>query len=321
MQNSDIVLSRAMSTATPPPRLIHWVLMLSVALVWGTSFMFVELALRGFGPFTIVAGRITLAALVLIGLSIFSGRGLPPLRGTGAGWVWLSAFALGVFSNALPFLLLSWSQQFVASGFAGVCMAAVPLLVLPLAHFLVPGETMSWLKTIGFITGFVGVFLLIGWDAFESLGTNFESTARIACVGAACCYAIGNIITRLCPPVRMISLAAATMGFAALISLPMAIWLEGWPAYTPLGTASIVILGLFATAGALLVQVKIVREAGPTFMVLVNYQVPAWSLFFGWSILNEHLPATFFAALLLILLGMALSQWRTLRALYGMLRR
>ena len=306
--------------ALPSPKLIHWALMLGVALIWGTSFMFVELALTGLGPFTIVGFRVTLAALVLLTINILQGRGLPPVRGKSALWVWISAFALGVFSNALPFILLSWSQQYVASGFAGVCMAAVPLMVLPLAHFLVPGEQAGWLKILGFVVGFVGVLMLIGLDAFKSLGSDFEATARIACVLAACCYAIGNIITRLCPPVSMIGLATATALFAAMISLPTALVIEGVPEFTLLPAISVIVLGVFATAGALLAQVKIVREAGPTFMVLVNYQVPAWSLFFGWLVLSEHLPASFFYALALILIGMAISQWRTLKSLWAMLK-
>jgi len=303
--------------AQTSPSLKNWILLITIGLIWGTSFMMMSVALRGFGPVSIAASRVTLAAILLVSFALLSGKGLPPLRGPKAGWVWAAALCMGFFSNAFPFFLLSWGQQYVASGFAGVTMAAVPLLILPLAHFLVPGERLSWLKGVGFTLGFIGVLMLIGLNAFKSLGVDNEATARLACFGAAGCYAIGSIITRLCPPVSKIALAAATMLMASLISLPMALWLEGVPEAMPLvPTLSILVLGVFPTAVAQLILVVIVRESGPSFMSLVNYQVPIWSLIFGALILGEHLPTQFFAALALILFGMALSQWKVLWGLF-----
>ncbi|MFV2053413.1 DMT family transporter [Aliiroseovarius sp. YM-037] len=306
-----------MQTQPPPPSLTNWVLMLSVALIWGSSFMLVEVALTGFGPISVAAYRVTLAAVLLLTLTFVTGHGLPPVRGPKAGFVWASALGMGIFSNALPFFLLSWGQQYVASGFAGVTMAAVPLLILPLAHIFVPGERMTWLKNAGFILGFAGVLLLIGLEAFQNMGVDREATGRMACLASAMCYATGSIITRLCPAVSKIALAAGTMLLASLLILPLALILEGPPdsvAFLPI--LAVTTLGIFATAGAKLIQVKVVREAGPSFMALVNYQVPVWSLVIGWAVLNEALPAKFFLALMMIICGMALGQWKSLRSLY-----
>ena len=116
----------------------------------------------------------------------------------------------GLFTNALPFSLLSWGQQTVTSGFAGISMAVVPLFVLPLSHFLVPGESLSRVKIIGFLFGFAGVLLLVGGDKIFGgrPQTPMLLMAQFACVAASCCYAIGSIITRLCPPVNTVSYAA-----------------------------------------------------------------------------------------------------------------
>ena len=91
---------------------------------------------------------------------------------------------MGVFSNALPFFLLNWAQQSVASAFAGMTMASVPLFVLPLAHLFVPGERIGPVKLIGFVTGFVGVILLIGpRDLMQLEAGGWRLTlARLACV-------------------------------------------------------------------------------------------------------------------------------------------
>ena len=104
---------------------------------------------------------------------------------------------MAVFSNALPFTLLAWGQRQVTSGFAGITMAVVPLLVLPLAHVFVPGERLTPRKAAGFAIGFAGVVVLIGTGGTEP--GDAPALARLACVAASACYAIGAIVTRLAP--------------------------------------------------------------------------------------------------------------------------
>src|SRR6056297_783205 len=144
---------------------VNWLRLCALGMIWGASFMAVSVALQGVGPLTVVAVRLSLGAVFLLALRRATGRGLPRRRGPEAGRLWAFIVAMGLFSNALPFFLLSWGQQVVASGFAGVCMAAVPLLVLPLAHFLVPGERMHFRRAIGFVMGTLGVAVLIGPEA------------------------------------------------------------------------------------------------------------------------------------------------------------
>ena len=149
--------------------------------------------------------------------------------------IWLHCLGMGVFSNALPFALLSWGQERVSSGFAGITMAVVPLLVLPLAHVFVPGEQMTLRKAVGFVVGFAGVALLIGPGG--EAGAGAVGLARMACVAASCSYAVGAIITRLAPPGPTLSFGAAGLLIAAAISVPLALVFEGWPASPPLAGA------------------------------------------------------------------------------------
>jgi len=112
---------------------VNWLLMAFLGVIWGGSFLGVAVALEGYGPLTTAASRIALGAILLCGIALISGVGLPPLRGPNARRIWLHCIGFAIFTNALPFALLSWGQQFVTSGFAGITMAVVPLFLLPMA--------------------------------------------------------------------------------------------------------------------------------------------------------------------------------------------
>ncbi len=287
---------------------LQWTLLLTLGMIWGASFLGVEKALESFAPITIAALRIALAAVILAGASYAMGIGLPKDRRT-----WLFAFGMGLFSNAIPFTLLSWGQQFVSSGFAGITMAVVPLLVLPLSHFLIPGMRLTPIKALGFGIGFIGVVVLIGpARILQSGGGDIENIARLACVVASMCYAIGSVITRLAPQGEAMAFSAAALIMGAAVALPIALAVEGVPAAPTLpALAGMLYLGIFPTALATIMLVFIVKTAGPPFLSLVNYQVPIWAVIIGMVVLKEELPGSFIWALGLILAGLAVAQVKT----------
>ncbi|PIE16561.1 MAG: EamA family transporter [Rhodobacterales bacterium] len=291
--------------------LINWLRLGALGLIWGSSFMVVTLALDGYGPVTVAAGRILVGAVALLILLRFLDIPLPSLTQPLGRKIWLAALGFGACSMALPFFLLSWGQQYVASGFAGVSMASVPLILLPMAHFLIPGEQLSIRKTLGFSVGFIGVVVLIGLDAFKSSGLGMEPWARLACFGAAACYATGGIITKRAPSTNPISFAATATLLAAMIIVPIALIQEGVPDIKA-DTAfwATLYLGVVPTAVANLLLVAVIHSAGPSFLSLVNYQLPVWSVLFGTLFLHEQLPTRLFIALALILLGLAIVQSR-----------
>ncbi len=287
------------------PGPLQWTLLLTLGMIWGASFLGVEKALTGFAPITIAALRIALAAVILTFASFAMGIGLPRDRRT-----WLFAFGMGLFSNAIPFTLLSWGQQHVTSGYAGITMAVVPLLVLPLSHFLIPGMRLTPIKTLGFGIGFIGVVVLIGpAQILQSGGGDIENIARIACITASMCYAIGAVITRLAPKGEAMAFSAAALIAGSIVALPIALSVEGLPSW-PAAPALLgqLYLGIFPTALATIMLVFIVKTAGPPFLSLVNYQVPIWAVIIGMVVLKEDLPGSFLWALGLILAGLAVSQ-------------
>jgi drug/metabolite transporter (DMT)-like permease len=290
---------------TSPP-LLAWACLILLGLIWGGSFLSTEIALAGVGPLWIAAGRIVIAAASLIALALLTGNGLPPIATLRGRRIWLHCVGMGLFSNALPFSLLAWGQRQVSSGFAGITMAVVPLLVLPLAHALVPGERMTARKTVGFGLGFLGVVLLVGYGAADP---DAAPVARLACIAASCCYAVGVIVTRLAPPGPYLAFSAGALLVASAAILPVALLVDGWPAVPPsLALVAVLYLGAFPTALATALLVYVVQVAGPSFMSLVNYQVPVWAVLLGLVVLGEELPPQFVGALALILCGLAISE-------------
>ncbi|MEM7521239.1 MAG: DMT family transporter [Pseudomonadota bacterium] len=302
---------------TPAPKITpkSWLMIATLGFVWGGTFMVTEVALTGITPFWLAASRIAFAAGVMSvfwgwrGFALFEHRPSPTSR--------VTLLAIGALSGAIPFSLLAWGQQHVTSGFAGVSMASVPLIILPLAHVFVPGETLGLRRIAGFLIGFCGVAVLIGASAFESAGSTFESAGRLACVSAASCYAVSSILMRRLPPVDPIGLATMLVIIGTGITVPLALMLEGPP---PMPTTDTLIvlafLGLVPTAAANVLRVLVVRSAGPVFMSLVNYQVPVWSVVLGALILAEPLPPSLLTAMALILLGVGISQLGALLRLF-----
>lgn len=307
----------SMSPAIPPQITpVSWLMVATLGLTWGGTFLVTEIALEGITPFWLAAGRVGFAALLMlvvwgaVGGKLFAER---PNQQT-----LIALLAVGALSSAIPFMLIAWGQQYVTSGFAGVSMASVALIVLPLAHFFVPGETITWRKALGFGIGFCGVVVLIGAQAFEASGAQMETAGRIACVSAACCYGISSIIMRRLPRIDPIGLATVLLIIAAGIVAPIAWIVEGSPPLPDQKTLMVIaFLGVVPTAAANILRVLVIRGAGPVFMSLTNYQVPVWSVLMGAAFLGEPLPPSLLWAMVLILTGVGLSQFGALRRLFA----
>ncbi|MBY5933036.1 DMT family transporter [Tateyamaria omphalii] len=303
-------------TASPKITGASWLMVAILGFTWGGTFLVTEIALRGITPFWLAAGRICFAAVLMV--AIWQATGGQLFKNKTKPYTWTALIAIGSFSSAIPFMLLAWGQQYVTSGFAGVSMASVALIVLPLSHFFVPGERMTWRRSLGFVIGFVGVCILIGGQAFETSGAQRETAGRVACISAACCYGISSILMRRLPAVDPIGLSTVVLLIAACITLPAAWVVEGPPPLPDTQTLIVIAcLGLIPTAAANMLRVLVIRSAGPVFMSITNYQVPVWSVVLGALILSEPLPPSLLSAMALILVGVGLSQYGALRRLFA----
>ncbi len=290
-------------------------LIATLGVTWGGAFMLVSLSLEGFGPWTVAAGRTLLGGLVLWVIGAALGQGLntiPSRRG------WGFAIVVGLGAIALPFSLLSWGQQFIPSAFAGVAMGAVPLLVLPLVAIFSPDEGIGPRRIIGLLLGFAGLAILLGKEAFTPSGDALEGAGRLACLGAAACYACGSVTTRHSPAMPPLAFATACLLIATVALVPVAVLFEGVPRTFPAGpTTALILAALLPTAAATVIRVRVITTAGSLFMSLTSYQVPIWSVIFGVVLLKEDLPPQLFVALALILLGIGVSQSRAIAKVFN----
>jgi drug/metabolite transporter (DMT)-like permease len=284
----------------------HWLLLSALVAMWGSAFMFTGIAVRGFSPTVLVTIRLAVAALLLAGLVVARGQRLPRSRR-----FWLFSIALSLAGNCVPFWLISFGQQRIDSGLAGILMGIMPLTTMVLAHFFVRGERMNATKAAGFVVGFCGLVVLIGPHALlEIRGQGTEVLYELAVLGGAVCYAISTIVARHRPPTDPLVAAAGIMLAGSAIMLP----LGGWPAGAqllaapPAPLAAMLALAIVATAIATVVFLRLVAIAGPSFTSFINYLIPVWALLMGVVFLNEQPGPRVVLALALILFGIALSE-------------
>lgn len=297
------------------PGLLNWLLILSLGVIWGGAFMSMSLALEGSGPSWVAAGRLGFAALALLVLGAALGQPVTAIHKAGGARAWLFVSAIGTVALAMPLTMLSWGQQFVPSAFAGVAMGTVPLLVLPLVYLFSPDEGIGPRRIIGLILGFLGLLVLVGPGAFAQSGGEMTLWGQLACICAACGYAIGSVLTRRAPKMPPLALAAGTMSVAACLIVPFAYATEPLPeTYTLRPALALLYAALFPTALGAIIRVRVITTAGSLFMNMTSYMVPVWAVIFGIAIMNETLPAQLYTALALILLGIFISQSRAILA-------
>jgi len=197
-----------------------------LALIWGSSFLFIKVAVRDLPPSTLVAGRLGLAALVLAAVvPLLVGRGtvVRELRDH-----WRALVVVGLVNMAVPFWLLSWGETRIDSGLASIIQASVPIFVALLAFGFFPAERVTGRRLVGVAIGFVGVALLVGAQPHGKL------LGALAVVGMALCYAIAALLTRKhLQGARPQVIALGTISVAALSMLPAGVAqapssLPGW---------------------------------------------------------------------------------------------
>ena len=288
------------------PSAADWLLLFLLVVLWGSAFGLTDVALDGFSPMQLVTGRLWIGAAVLMMVVAARGQAIPRQPAE-----WRAIVAMSVLGNTLPFFLISWGQQRIPSGLTGILMAVMPLVVLVLAHFLVPGERLNRWRASGFVLGFAGIILLTGPEAFAAFrGEGTALISQLAVLGGAVCYGLNLIIARRSPPLPAAVVAGWVLLCSAVISTVVTA-LTGplWPSRADaVSTVSVVALGVLSTGVATMAYFRVVARAGATFLSLINYLIPVWAVILGAAVLGEALSARSIAALGVILIGVLASQ-------------
>ena len=273
-------------------------LLLTLAAIWGASFMFIEIALDDLEPTTLMAGRCVVAVLFLLAI-MAARRTLAALRT--AGW---RAYALGVINSAVPFTLIAWGQQHIDSGVAAIGNASVPIWVAVFAIWLAHSERATGLRIVGILLGLVGVAVLTG---AQQETDRWAVAGTLAVVAASVLYGIASLLLqRQTERLGAVTLSTTTMLGASALLLPVGIAQApseppGWDA-----AAAVAALGLAGTGAGILIFMKIISDYGSFRAGLVTYLLPVTALLYGAFLLDEDVTPLMLAGLALILSGVAL---------------
>lgn len=285
-----------------------WGLLAALVALWGSNFMFVKIGVTTVPPATLVASRLAIGAVILVAVVRAMGHAFPP-----PGRAWLSYAILAIVGNCLPFWLITTGQRSLDSALAGILMAIMPLTTLVLAHYFVAGERMTRYRAAGFLLGFAGIAVLMGPAALTGLGgTSFEILSQLCVLAGAICYATQSVLVRIMLRGNVMVASAAIIAVAAVISLPVALVVDQPWNLSPsrASVLTVIWIGIGPTAIATFVYLKLIDSAGPTFMSLTNYCIPVVALLLGVTLLGEVPGVNAYTGLMMILTGIALSQWR-----------
>ncbi len=277
-----------------------WIAFAAASVIWGIPYLFIRIAVRdGVTPPVLAWGRITLAAVVLLGLAWRAGT-LGTLRGR---WRWLLAYAIAEVS--IPFPLIAAGEQHVSSSLAAIVISTVPLVGALLALHFDHSERPTPTRAFGLLVGFGGVIALVGLDI---AGRGHELLGASAILVAAVGYAIGPmLIKHRLAGLDPRAMLGGSLALASLLLTPFAA-LDPPRTVPPAGAiASVVVLGLVCTAAAFVIFTVLIREVGTSRATVITYVNPVVAVALGVTLLGERPGAGAVAGLLLILAGSWLS--------------
>jgi drug/metabolite transporter (DMT)-like permease len=274
-------------------------MLLALAAIWGSSFMFIKVAVEELTPGVVVWGRVLVATLALVPAIPFA-----------IGWGRLGSelrryafplFVLALFNASIPFWLLAWSEQRLDSGLAAVLQASTPLFTALVALGFSRSDRVTGARLVGVVIGFFGVVLLVGAQPSGDVLSALAVLLTALCYAASALYA-GTRLASAPPFVTSFGtllVATLTMSPLGLAQLPDQV--PGWKA-----TGSVIALGAVGLAVAYLLYFGLIAGAGANYAVLVTYLVPALALGYGAIFLDEPITASALGGLALILAGVAL---------------
>lgn len=290
-----------------------WVMLITLATVWGGSFLFNAILVAELPVLTIVAIRVTVAALALWGFMYATGRKIPTSL-----HVWGALLILGVLNNAIPFSLIVQGQTQITSGLASILNATTPLFTIVVAGIFLMDERFSVLRVLGVIVGFSGVILMVGPDALGGLGADFW--AQLCALGAAFSYGFASVFGRRFRELRVdpVMVATGQVTMSSLVLWPIALRIDGPQDIENMSlNAALSMFGLavLCTSFAYILYFRILERAGATNISLVTFLVPISAIILGVLVLGEQIYIKEIIGMTLIGVGLAIIDGRLIKRL------
>ncbi|QSX76439.1 DMT family transporter [Lysobacter arenosi] len=265
--------------------------------IWGASFLFMRVAAPDFGAMALVEVRLALGSLVLLPF-LWRARAQFPAK------LWPKLAIIGALNSALPFMLFAWAAKTAPAG-VGAITNAMTVLFTALVGFLFFGEKIGARRAIALVAGFVGVIVL----ASDKTAGASIGWAVAAGAGASFLYGVGiNLVRRHLTGLPPAAVASATLGVAALLTLPFAV--ANWPTHAVAMKSwlSAGMLGVLCTGLAFVMYYRLIARIGAGRASTVTYLIPVFGVAWAWLLLDEPLTLKMGIAGVMILGSVALSQ-------------
>lgn len=289
----------------------NWIMFGALGLIWGSSFLWIKLALQEIDPFAVVGWRTLLGFLGLV--VILRVRRIPVPRDPKT----LAKFAvMGLFNVAVPWLMITWAETRVNSGLAAVLNGSMPLFTTVMAHFALHDDKITGGRALGLIVGFIGVIVLVGSDINLANFLEGDLIAELALVGAVLLYAFSVTFQRRYlrgqNPVLQSTLSLGVGSFTVWMLTP---FFQSYQIPTlPLTWTAVVWLGLLGSCLAFIMSYGLLNAWGPTRSSLVTYVFPVVGLILGAVFLNEALTWRLAIGAVLVIAGIVFVNARTILA-------
>jgi len=275
-------------------------LLLLLATLWGGSYAFIKLGVATIPPITLIAGRTAIAGLLLLLIMSWRGLQLPADAAT-----WRRFMFQACLNSVVPWTLIAWAERSVDAGLATILNSTSPIFTFFLTLAVAHREAASPRKLFGVAIGMAGICLIVGVQAFESLGQAL--VAQLAIVAATICYAgaavFGRGFNRLDPIVP----AAGSLLCGALVLVPLSIVFERPWTVSPSASSLLALLGLavFSTALAFVIYFRLIQTLGSVGTTAQAYLRVPIGVVLGVLLLGERLSPTAWAGLACVVLGVA----------------
>ncbi len=286
----------------------HWLMFIALSLIWGASFLLIKIGVAELNAFVLVSGRLGAAAVAFVITLTLLRKQLPRDPRT-----ILSLIVVGIMNTAVPFVLITWGEQHIDSGLAGVLDGTVPLFSFVLAHIALRDDKLNLGKLIGLIAGFAGVVIL-ALPAADPAHVN-PLEGQVAVLVAAIAYAFSAVlIRRNLQHVDSIVTAGSTLCIGAItvivVTLLTGQTLPVLSTLQPKTILAVVMLGLLNTYVAYILYFTLIQHWGASRTTTVTYVMPVVALFLGIVFNNERLSAGVVIGTLLIIGGVVFASLR-----------
>jgi len=280
----------------------EWVAFLVLGLLWGSSFLWIKIAVNEIGPFMLVALRLLFAILGLLIATLFIPTVWPKDKKT-----WLVLSLLGITNNGLPYLLISWGEQYIDSAVAAILNSTTPLFTMLIAHFWLSDDKITKSRLLALLTGFIGVTLLVWRDLNGNFQINLlgQGAILLASLSYGWSVTFARKTTQQVDPLIRALVPLFGADFLIWIIMPVVEKPIAFP-MLPITWIAVIWLGVLGVAVAFILYFYLLHTVGPTRTTLVTYVFPLVGVLLGVIFLGEHLDWNLAAGAILIISSIAI---------------